>query len=265
MANIYLKVPTYVAQFYRGRDVNNQLSEFEPVVFSAFQQETAIMETGLTLVPEQQMDHTTCFSERMWKNILNGRPPQGGKVQLKRDPTEWPSIDEIIFLTNTQRNKKTDGFDYLCFAAPKTIVIGGKFRMVTSSFTLPFRQANALVKQLRREFVRILLNWVVKEQALCDLRGVQRDVVMCIDHFFYHYNMCLGTNGTDRESMRRMAMRWIEEAKLLADDIEDEDVLFAYEKESKKAVSIDSMIEELSGKEKTKRVLNEQKETTNKS
>jgi hypothetical protein len=235
-----------VAQFYRGRDVNNQLSEFQPVEFSQFQQETAIMATGLILVAEQQMDHTACFSERMWKNILNGKKPQGGKALLKRDPTEWPSMDEILFLTNVQRNKKTDGFDYLCISTPKTIVVGGQYKVVTNSYTLPFRQANGLVKQLRREFIRILLNWVMKEQALCDLRGIERDVILCIDHFFYHYNMCLGTNGTDRDSMRRMAMRWIEDAKMLADDINDEDVLFEYENESgKQTVSVEDIIEDI--------------------
>ena len=248
MANIYLRVPTYVAQFYRGRDVNNQLNEFQPVQFSAFQQEHTIMASSIMLVTEQAMDHTVCFSERMWKNILAGRKPQGGKIILKRDPAEWPSMDEILFLTDVQRNKKTDGFDYLCIATPKTIVIGGQYKQVTSSFTLPFRQANGLVKMLRREFVRILLNWVMKELALCDKRGIERDVVMCIDHFFYHYSMVLGTNGTDRESMRRMAMRWIEDAKLLADDIEDDDVLFEYERESGKSnITLDAVLNELNG------------------
>lgn len=246
MANIYLRVPTYVAQFYRGRDVNNRLSEFQPVQFSLFQQETAIMSISLMMVSEQSIDHTACFSERMWKNLLSGRNPQGGKILLKRDPQEWPTMDEVNFLTGMTRNKKTDGFDYLCIATPKTIVIGGEFRQVNNSYTLPFRQANGLVKQLRREFVRILLNWVMKEQALCDLRGVQRDVVTCIDHFFYHYNMCLGTNGTDRDSIRRMAMRWIEDAKMLADDIEDEDVLYEYDKEKDhQAVSVETLIEEI--------------------
>ena len=258
MANIYLRVPTYVAQFYRGRDVSNRLTEFQPVEFSQFQQEMAIMETGLILVPEQQMDHAVCFSERMWKNMLNGRRPQGGKTQLKRDPQEWPTMDEVLYLTDQQRNKKTDGFDYLCIQTPKSIVMGGHYKTVTNSYTLPLRQANGLVKQLRREFVRILLNWIKKEQALCDLRGVERDVIMCIDHFFYHYNMCLGVNGTDRDSMRRMAMRWLEDAKILADDINDEDVLFEYEKESsKQTIAIEALIEEIKQKKAPEKKLNE--------
>lgn len=246
MANIYLKVPTYVAQFYRNRDLENRLTEFQPVEFSAFQQENALISSSIMLVAEQAMEHTICFSQRMWTNILNGKKPQGGKAMLKRDPQDWPTMDEINFLTDVTRNKKTDGFDYLCIAAPKTIVIGGKYKQVTGSFTLPFRQSNELVKTLRREFIRILLNWVRKELALCDLRGIERDVIMCIDHFFYHYNMCLGTNGTDRDSMRRMAMRWIEDSKMLADDIEDDDVLFEYENEqAKQTEPIEELIEKI--------------------
>ena len=258
MANIYLRVPTYVAQFYRSRDIEHPLSEFEPVIFSPFQQESAMMASSIIFIDEQSADNAICFSERMWKNILNGRKPQGGKAQLKRDPQEWPSMDEILFLTNTQRNKKTDGFDYLCIAAPKAIVIGGHYKPVTNSFAIPARQANELVRQLRMEFVRILLNWVRNEQSLCDKRGIQRDVIMCIDHFFYHYNMCLGTNGSDRDSMRRMAMRWLEEAKMLADDINDEDVLFEYESEtSKQTPDIETLIEEIRQNKDNDKKLNE--------
>ena len=248
MANIYIKVPTYVAQFYRNRDIDNKLSEFQPVEFSKFQQESAIMAASIMLVPEQDMEHTMCFSQRMWNNILSGKKPQGGKIMIKRDPQQWPTIDEVCFIANIQRNKRTDGLDYLCIAAPKAIAIGGRYKQVTTSFTLPLQQANEMAKYLRREFIRILLNWIRNEMALCDIRGIKRDIAMCVDHFFYHYGMCLGTNGTDRESMRRMATRWMKESKMMADDIEDEDVLFEYEKEQKKAMPIDVLLDEMKAK-----------------
>lgn len=239
-----------MAQWYRGRVVPEPpLTEFQPVEFSQFQMEYAMMESWLAFVAEQDMSHTACFSERMWKNMLNGKRPQGGKVMLKRDAKEWLSMDEINFLTGTKRNKKTDGFDYLCIAAPRTMVIGGQFKQVTGSFTLLFEQANALVRQLRREFLRFFLHWICEELFVCDRRGIRfdsksgRDVVMCIEHFFYHYNMCLGTNATDRDSMRRMAKRWLWDAKMLPSDITDEEVLFFYEKEEeRRGKNIDELI-----------------------
>jgi hypothetical protein len=181
--------------------------------------------------------------------MLQGKKPQGGKVIMRRDAKTWLTMDEVNFLTGTKRNKKTDGFDYLCIAAPKQIVIGGQFKQVTGSFTMPFDESNSLIRQLRREFLRIFLHWICEELLVCDKRGIKfdassgRDVVMCIEHFFYHYNMCLGTNTTDRDSMRRMAKRWLWDAKMLPCDITDEEVLFFYEKEEqRRGKNIDELI-----------------------
>lgn len=244
MANIYLKVPTYIAQFYLGRVAPQPaLSEFTPIAFSPFQQEHMIMSSALLHVNECDMEHTMCFSERMWKNILNGKKPQGGKVVLKRDPQQWPTIDEINYLTDVKKNKKTDGFDFLCIEAPKVITEGPNYKQVLPSFTLPFSPANNMVRQLRKEFLHILLYWITEELFVCARRGIHRDATMCIDHFFSHYQMCLGTNSNDRDSMRRMAMRWIEEAKMLPIGIDDEDSLFVYEREEEQGgLDIDALL-----------------------
>lgn len=245
MANIYIKVPTAVAQWYRGR-LKEPLTEFQPVVFSPYQTESAIMEADIMLVPEGQMDHTVCFSERMWKNILNGRKPQGGKALLKREPTEWPSMEEVNFLTNLSKNKKTDGYDYLCVAAPKAVRMGTSYKMVTTSFTLTAAGASELARYMKREFVRVMLHEICEEIALNDKRGLRREVMSCIDRFFYRNNICLGTNTKDRDTMRRMATRWMEDAKMLGKDVKDEDVLFVYERENaNKNITLEEMLQEL--------------------
>lgn len=234
-----------MAQWYRGR-LKEPLTEFQPVVFSPYQTESAIMEADIMLVPEGQMDHTVCFSERMWKNILNGRKPQGGKALLKREPTEWPSMEEVNFLTNLSKNKKTDGYDYLCVAAPKAVRMGTSYKMVTTSFTLTAAGASELARYMKREFVRVMLHEICEEIALNDKRGLRREVMSCIDRFFYRNNICLGTNTKDRDTMRRMATRWMEDAKMLGKDVKDEDALFVYERENaNKNITLEEMLQEL--------------------
>ena len=117
-----------------------------------------------------------------------------------------------------------------------------------------------MVRQLRHEFLRIFLHWICEELLVCDKRGIRfdsktgRDVVMCIEHFFYHYQMSLGTNATDRDSMRRMAKRWLEDAKMLPSDINDEDVLFFYEKEAEhRGKNVDELIDSIKIGDKTAR------------
>lgn len=254
MANIYLKVPTAVAQWYRGRYRTPALGEMEAVELSAYQEEMAIIAADIMLVPERQMDHTLCFSERMWRNILNGRPPQGGKALLKRDVQDWPTMEEVNFLTDSAKNKKNDGYDYLCIAAPKQIVLDGRYRSVTTSYTLTQPGASQLARCMRTEFIRVMLHEILAEIALNDKRGIKRDMMSCIDRFFYRNNMCLGTNTRDRDSMRRMATRWMEEAKLLGKDVKDEYVLHVYEKEreQQQAVDVDTLIEEIKNEKKRK-------------
>ena len=243
MANIYLRVPTYVAQYFRGRETAHPLTEFQPVEFSVFTKEHVMMSSWLVFTNEIDIKHATCFSERMWKNMLNGKPPQGGKTILNRDSHEWLTMDEINALMGQNGAKRFDGFDYLCIAAPKTMLVGRQYKQVTSSFTLPFIAANELIRQLRTEFVRMLLNWLRQELTLCDVKGIRRDTVMCIDHFFHHYSICQGTNMKDRDSMRRMAVRWLEDAKMLPEEIDDEDVTFIYEKEKEKNLpSVEDML-----------------------
>ncbi len=248
MANIYLRVPTYLAQWYRGRVAPEpSLTEFEPVVFSKFQEEYQMMSSWLIHVNEHDMENTVCFSERMWKNMLNGRSPRGGrKTVIKRQPTEWLSMAEVTFLSGIAKTKKTESYDYLCIQAPKYVLIGNSWKVVTPSFTMNCRQAGELVRQLSNEFKRMLLHWVTQELFLCEKRGIRRDATMCVDHFFYHYNVCLGTNKPDRDSMRRMTARWMEEAKMMPSDIDDEDALFLYENERKNSrLDIDAIIKDV--------------------
>lgn len=251
MANIYLRVPTYVAQFYRGRETDHPLTEFQPVEFSPFQKEHVIMSSCLVFSNDTDIEHVVCFSERMWKNMLAGKKPQGGKVFLHRDPHEWMSMDEITALTGKGGAKKYEGYDYLCIAAPKTILIGRQYKQVTSSFNLPFIAANEMVRQLRTEFVRLLLSWMRQELTFCDVKGIKRDIIMCIDHFFHHYGICQGTNMKDRDSMRRMAIRWLEDSKMIVNEIKDEDVTFVYKRENDdRQLSVEELLNDLKSEDK---------------
>ena len=254
MANIYLKLPTTVAQWYRGR-YKEPLTEFQPVIFSPYQDETAIIAADIMFTPEAQMDHTACFSERMWKNILNGRKPQGGKVDIKREATTWPTIEEVNFLTNAKKNKKTDGYDYLCIQTPKTVIVDGQYKQVTTSFTMTAGGAEELARVMRKEFIRVMLHEICEEVALNDKRGIRRDMTSCIDRFFYRNNICLGTNTKERDTMRRMASRWLEEARMLGQSITDDDTLFIYESDkATKTDTLEDILQQMKGVKKGKRV-----------
>ena len=250
MANIFLRVPTYVAQFYRGREVKNPLSEMQPVEFSPFQHEHVLMSATLQLESDLGPINSACFSQRAWRNIMQGKQPQGGKRILTRDDDQWPTINEICMLTGEKKIQRMDGYDYLCIEMPRQIVVGRQYKQTNPSFTLPPSAATDLQRMLRYEFIRIMLDWIRQERYFCNKAGIRRELAMMVDHFFYHYGMVLGTNQKDRDSMRRMAARWIEDAKMLPNDgvdfgvTEDLDYIYEYE-EGNRDVSMDVLLKEL--------------------
>ena len=105
MANIYIKVPWYVAWHFRGRDEKRQLTEWDAVKFTEFDHEYRTLVNNLRFIPEAQQSRM-CFSQQAWKNILHGRKPDGGQIILQRDPKTWPTVNETAALTGIQMSSK---------------------------------------------------------------------------------------------------------------------------------------------------------------
>lgn len=243
MSSIFLRIPTYLAQYYRNRDTKHQLTEFQPVVFHPFEHESVIIESWLMFIHERSCEQAACFSQRMWTNMLKGKHPQGGKTIINRDADQWLTLDEVNTLNSIPKNSKYANCEYLAIQAPRTVTIGGETKVVTPSYTLPAQAAADLVREMRQNFVRKLLRWIRDVMTFCDVQGIRRDLVMTIDLFFNHYSIMEGITPTDRDTLRRMAMRWLEEARLLPEEIDDEDVKFIYERERQNMdISIDTML-----------------------
>lgn len=251
--NIYLRVPTVLAQFYRHREVKHPLTEFDAVRFSPFQGEHILMSNFLQIDVGGDINHAGCFSQRAWRNILQGRQPSGGKRIINRDETEWPTMQEVCMLTNDKKVQRMDGYDYVCIEMPKEVLVGRQYKPTNGSYSLPPSAAVSMVSLMQNFFKFTLLDWVRQERHFCNIHGVSlkdRHLTMMIDHFFYYYDICMGTNFKDRDSMRRMAIRWIEESAMLPNDGVDfadaEDLHYVYESEEANAdIEIRELLKQL--------------------
>jgi hypothetical protein len=223
--NIYVRVPAYVAVWLRNLDVRTPLAPDQPVRFSPYSEPGWTLSTWLA--PEKgQPDHINCFSERMWRNMLAGKSPGGGrKVVLQRDPARWLSADEVALLNTVVINNKYEAFDYICVEIPPVVAIGSQYRRTDDTYSLSSPAASEMARSLRRLFIYRLLLWIRGEMTYCVQTGIPlRDVGACIDHFFAHYNIVTAENPLlSGESLRRMAFRWLAEAKMLTAEIEHDE------------------------------------------
>ena len=218
MSNIYLKVPLYVAAFYRNRDDSNPLGPFDAVEFPSFSHEAVVIAASLMFVDNYEEQSSLCYSQRVWNNILNGKPPTGGKRILQRDATEWPTMTEICALHGRSVSDREEAFDYLCIRIPREIVIDGVIKRTNSSYTLRFLSARKLVTMLRNEFYHTFADWCIQDRRHCNMVGIKRDRGEMLERFLTQYDIPVSADAHEKDSLRRLANRWFEKAMLLPND-----------------------------------------------
>lgn len=218
MANIYLRVPTYVAQFYRGLDAEHLLAEHDAYEFMEFQHEYWLMKNYLHLIPENQQTNNYCYSQRAWNNILAGKDPAGTKSILKRERTVWPTMTEVCTMIGEKKIQRMDGYDYLCIKIPTEVMMGDALRKTNGSYSLEVRESLILQRILRNEFIHYFLDWVIQDRRYCNKVGLYRPIGSTIERFYERYYIQIGRDVKERNSMYRMSRRWIIEAKILPND-----------------------------------------------
>lgn len=212
MANIYLRVPWYVAAYYRGREEKNQLTEWDPVEFADYTHEYAVMENNLRYLPEQ-VQSRNCYSQRAWNNILHGRNPDGSKMILQRNPKEWPSIQEVCTLIGAACHGKQSGSEYLCIRMPREVYYNKHVYRTTAGYCLSYDVGVYLSAMLTRKFCYEYLEWTDYRKEFCRRQGVKAKSIDTVEMFFTQFNFPTAILPTERESLRRYHSRWLSNAK----------------------------------------------------
>ena len=213
MANIYLRVPWYVAAFYRGHDEEHQLTEWDPVEFADYSREYMIMENSLRLLPEQVQSHV-CYSQTAWNNILHGRRPEGGEMIIRRDPKEWPDIKDICTLIGKANHGRQSSSEYLCIKMPRTVYFNRRVHRTNQTYCLAYDVAVQLASELTRQFCYEYLEWTeYRKEYVQRQLGRKPKGNEVVEMFFTQFNFPAAIHPTERESLRRMHTRWITNAR----------------------------------------------------
>lgn len=219
MACIYLKISKYIAAYYRNRDADNRLSVWEPIVLADILHENIILTEGLHAIQTEGQGTRLCYSQRCFGNILRGRNPYTGKPVFKRDPSQWPDVNEFCAIEGRQMSKHEDVFDYLCIKIPKEIYTGKRVVLTTPSFSLDFKSAKLLEGLLRKEFYHVFADWCIQDREFCNKNGIRRSRSVTIEMFLTQYEIPVtATDEHEKESLRRMANRWFDRAGVLPND-----------------------------------------------
>lgn len=216
MANIYLRISKYVASFLRGDGQGGSIHFSHPIEFSPYTQEYAIIANSLRVIPAAQQHRASCYSQSAWNNMLRGRKPEGGPPLIVRKQTDPLSYAELCVLEGIKNKQKLDGSDFLCIALPRETYFPGKVTRTNATMTLDTEACRDLRRLLRRTFTRTFLEFKQKNVAFAHEKGISRSNIEIIERFLMMYDMPVSHDLKERESLRRLIIRWEKEASYYA-------------------------------------------------
>lgn len=210
MPNIYLRLPRSRCQFFRNRSQKEHLLPNEPLVFNRYTTEFTVMRNSLTNAPARMGDvNQQCFSHQQWANMMNGRPPGGGKPVMKRQKGEYLTYAEVTQLCGRTDYNKSANDDYLCIKLPSEVEIVDTVYHVTPSWNLDQHGVFRLSECLRNDFKRSLIEWALATFDFCTSGGrvVCRSQTAMLERFLMRYD--IDPTPEERDSLRRVVERWI--------------------------------------------------------
>ncbi|WP_444391607.1 hypothetical protein [Prevotella sp.] len=210
MPNIYLRLPTSRCQFFRNRDPKHTLAKDEPLVFSPYMPHHFVLRKHITNIPAvTQKVNSQCFSHQQWRNMMQGKHPNGGEVVTKRDPHEYLSFGEVQRFSGKQDYAKSDNEDYLCIKLPSEVEVIDVVRQVTPVWNLSTRGIRQLLLMLNDDFKRSVVEWALATFDYCtsDKRIIFRRQTAMLERFLMRYG--IDQNESEKDALRRIISRWL--------------------------------------------------------
>ena len=210
MPNIYLRLPTSRCQFFRNRDPKHTLAKDEPLVSSPYMPHHFVLRKHITNIPAvTQKVNSQCFSHQQWRNMMQGKHPNGGEVVTKRDPHEYLSFGEVQRFSGRQDYAKSDNEDYLCIKLPSEVEVIDVVRQVTPVWNLSTRGIRQLLLMLNDDFKRSVVEWALATFDYCtsDKRIIFRRQTAMLERFLMRYG--IDQNESEKDALRRIISRWL--------------------------------------------------------
>lgn len=199
MPNIYLRVPHYVASYFRNKNRNQRIEVGGVIDIDPSDPLYATLVDKLTC-NSTSVNRGYCFCSRQWKRMMMGYAPN--EANLKKQPILAQLEDELTLsdnevatLSGLRPPRNSDKGEYLCLAAPREICKFGQQFIVNEHWQLTDHGAKALRGMMTEEFWRALYQYLDTRREMCsNTRGRKFVVIEGLESFMERYDI---RNSTD--------------------------------------------------------------------
>lgn len=214
MANIYLRLPLYLAEFYRGRNPKFQLGRDDIFCFPPQSEEWNIIRNGCAIMEPLKQRDRHCYCQQQWKQLMDGFTIDGKRLMKPFLNGRRPDIFEMAGLEGQPRPKKSDKYDYLCIKLPSQVWVGERLVNINAGYSLTKSAHIELMAKMRYDWLRMFVSYFVNYCfSMFWSKGIEEvNQQDAMGQFCVNYNLSI--DGDDMEFMRKQMLRevyeWIE-------------------------------------------------------
>lgn len=210
MANIYVRLPYYIASYLRNLDPIHPLAPGQPYIIE--QSDELYYYLCEHIIPNAANSvNKDCFSEKQWEAMRKGKYlifREGMFMDLQRRYTDPLTVSEIYLLSGNEDKVKRDmqtmelepdieyNDEYVPLLLPRSIIRDGREQKVYSDWVLP--SISHLRSVLSNRFERSLINYIADFMANNNSSNVRCSKQEAMDRFMLKYDIRPGQLSRER-------------------------------------------------------------------
>lgn len=190
MANCYLRVPNYVAAYFRNRDVSKKIPVGGVLNFDSSTKLSNVFVNMIHSNNSESIVPMGSFCERQWRRMLRGntiytinseRPPEGKTIPLSRH--EWLSDKEVSVLAGISKKPRNDEGEYLCLKLPSEVYINNKPYKVNGQWQLMNGGEKRMILLMTEEFWRAAFLYIRSYRKWCSEKKMKTSYIESLQQF----------------------------------------------------------------------------------
>lgn len=218
MANFYIRVPFYVASYYRNKDKTSPIPVGGIVYIESDDPLWYTISENLVCNSGNIVHKNYCFSSKQWQKMMKGSTLSDKKTDITRMDELTISDDEIKVLAGLPVPRNDNSGEYLCVAMPREVYHSGRIMATNTLWFLSPRGAGKVRKAMVDEFWRALFTYTDTRRDVCANKRHKYVVIEGLESFMERYDIPNPPDNSTREMLKRNMNRKRMSFKFSAED-----------------------------------------------
>lgn len=218
MANFYIRVPHYVASYFRNIDRENPIPVGGVVKIESGTPLWDVMSGALCCNSNNVVHKNYCFTSKQWQKMMKGNRLVGKVVLKNREDELTLNDDEIKVLAGLPIPRNDNTGEYLCVAMPREVYHNGRIVATSTQWFLSPRGAGEVRKKMVEEFWRALLAYQDRRHDVCANKRQKFVAIECLESFLARYDIRNSLDNKERDALKRNMNRKRKSFKFSTDD-----------------------------------------------